>query len=90
MVLTEAFEDKSFGGYIFKRESDFLIKGVYYENVTDAESEVKNKLRVHIELNSSTSGTGSFENYEGEILLDISLHHAIFHSLQVYLRLRKR
>ncbi len=44
------------GNYIIHPDSANTLKGIYYENVTNSEVEVKNSLRVLVELNSPTSG----------------------------------
>jgi hypothetical protein len=44
------------GNYFIHLDSSNTLKGIYYENVTTSEVEVKNALRVLVELNSPTSG----------------------------------
>ena len=44
------------GNYWMWTESAGSLKGIYYENVTNSDTEFKNALRVHVELHSPTSG----------------------------------
>ena len=45
------------GHYIIRRETSTRLRGIYFENVTASSSEVKNALRVIVELKAPHSGS---------------------------------
>ena len=58
-----------------------LLKGIYFENVTDTSPDIRNQLRVRVDLSSPSTGThrrvrkSQFHEFTGESMSKVNSHY---------------
>lgn len=54
------------GNYILHKKPGGYLEGVYYENITNSPTDIKNALRVRVDCNDGTGSAGVFKTARAE------------------------